>query len=270
MAKRGRSVLISDAQVHAPGGTGLPIPGIDFEPLVMAMAEAGVDRAVLVPMTHDSWKNSLEFCDRAPGKFVVMAVLPLGDRRTTVAELEQLADTPGIAGIRISTYTEPAASLLAEGRLNWLFERIQELDIRVAMNTMGQPTILAEIARRYPGIMFMLDHLGLDPLKRYSDFDPPIHEIVQLANLENIAVKATCMPAAVAEGYPFSSLHDPLQQVIEAFGVTRVFWGSDLSRLPCSYLECKELFTKELKFLSQTDIGWLMGGGLAHWLRWSE
>ena len=46
---------------------------------------------------------------------------------------------------------------------------------------------------------------------------------------------------------------------IDAFGADRVFWGSDLTRLPGSYRECITMFTEELDFLSDVDIEATMG-----------
>jgi hypothetical protein len=54
---------------------------------------------------------------------------------------------------------------------------------------------------------------------------------------------------------------------VEAFGPQRVFWGSDFSRLPCSYRQCVTHFTEELG-LAEADKEWVMGRGLAEWLRW--
>jgi len=59
-----------------------------------------------------------------------------------------------------------------------------------------------------------------------------------------------------------------MHRVVEAYGPRRVFWGTDLSRLPCSYRQAVTLFTEELGFLSNDDQGWIMGRGLADWLGW--
>jgi L-fuconolactonase len=261
-------MFVCDAQVHAPQpATPAPIPGIDYEPLLAEMAATGVDRVVIVPLGVDS-KPSLEMARCSPDKFAVMAVVPLGDERQTVTSLEKLKKTPAVLGVRLSAYAEPTRSMLAEDRLEWLFEAATHLDLPVTMNTMGNPRKLGEIAKRHPDLRFMLDHLGFEPFRTYDDVGPVVDEVVSLAKYPNVAVKATCVPSAVAEKYPFPSLHEPLQRVTKAFGPQRVFWGSDLTRLPCTYLECKRLFTDELRFLSDADKEWIMGRGICEWLRW--
>ena len=59
-----------------------------------------------------------------------------------------------------------------------------------------------------------------------------------------------------------------IRRVVQAFGPQRVFWGTDLTRLPCPYRQAVTLFTEELDFLSDTDKEWIMGRGIAEWLHW--
>ena len=47
-------------------------------------------------------------------------------------------------------------------------------------------------------------------------------------------------------------------------------WGSDITRLPCSYAECLDHFRNELSFLGEEDKKWILGGTLAEWLGWRE
>jgi hypothetical protein len=72
----------------------------------------------------------------------------------------------------------------------------------------------------------------------------------------------------VTEAYPFPSLHPHIRRIVEAFGPRRVFWGTDLTRLPCSYRQAVTLFADELDFLAAADKEWIMGRGIAEWLNW--
>ena len=64
------------------------------------------------------------------------------------------------------------------------------------------------------------------------------------------------------------SLHPYLRAVYDAFGARRVFWGTDLTRLPCSYRQALTLFSEELPWLSAADKEWTMGRGVCAWLGW--
>jgi predicted TIM-barrel fold metal-dependent hydrolase len=261
--------LICDAQVHAPDTPGHPIHGIDYESLLEAMAETGVDRAVIVPMGGGNVDASYEFVQRSPDKFVVVGLLPLGDQAGSLQMLEEFKRKPGIVGFRISAYAEPSRTLLAEGRLEWAFEAAATHGLKITFNAMGQPSILGPIAERHPGTDFWLDHVGFKPFHKYNDLGPVTDEVVGLAKYPNVCVKATCAPSGVEEAYPFPSLHAPLNRMIDAFGPRRVFWGSDLTRLEgCSYEECKRLFTDQLK-LSDEELELIMGRALCEALGWT-
>ena len=59
-----------------------------------------------------------------------------------------------------------------------------------------------------------------------------------------------------------------IRRVFDAFGPARTFWGSDVSRLPCSYRECITHFTETIPFFSAEDKEWIMGKGICEWLDW--
>jgi hypothetical protein len=46
-----------------------------------------------------------------------------------------------------------------------------------------------------------------------------------------------------------------------------VFWGSDLSRLPCGYGELVRFFSN-LDLISEAERRLLLGEGLRQWLAW--
>ncbi|HTD89539.1 MAG TPA: hypothetical protein VK663_02670, partial [Burkholderiales bacterium] len=71
-----------------------------------------------------------------------------------------------------------------------------------------------------------------------------------------------------SDPYPFRSVHPYLRQVYDAFGPKRIFWGTDFSRLTCTYREAITMFTEELPWLSAGDKEWIMGRALCQWLGW--
>ena len=105
-------------------------------------------------------------------------------------------------------------------------------------------------------------------LARDAGIFEQLPQVLDLARFPNIAVKASCMPSLVSEPYPYPTLQRAIQQVVEAFGPRRTFWGSDVSRLPCPYIENVRLFAEECAFLSDEDLDWIMGRAIAEWLEW--
>lgn len=113
----------------------------------------------------------------------------------------------------------------------------------------------------------VIDHVGLEVEVRDVPLLPLFEPILAMSTLPNVAVKATALPCAVSEPYPFPSLHEPFRRLLEAFGADRVFWGTDLTRLPCPYAEGRS-FVDEMEFLTPSDREWILGRGIEEWLRW--
>ena len=70
------------------------------------------------------------------------------------------------------------------------------------------------------------------------------------------------------EAYPHPKLHQYVRRMYDAFGPKRLFWGSDLTRMLCSYRLCKTMFTEEMRWMSGDDLEWIMGRGVCEWLGW--
>ena len=78
-------------------------------------------------------------------------------------------------------------------------------------------------------------------------------ELLALAKFPNVAVKATGAPGYSSEAYPFPAMHAWLRQIYDAFGPHRVFWGTDITKMPCSWRQCVTMFTEELPWLNDED-----------------
>ena len=83
-----------------------------------------------------------------------------------------------------------------------------------------------------------------------------------------MAVKATGQAGYAEDEYPFRSLHPHLHRCFDAFGPERMFWGTDITRMPCSWRQCVTLFTKELPWLTGRDLDLVMGEALCNWIGW--
>jgi predicted TIM-barrel fold metal-dependent hydrolase len=83
-----------------------------------------------------------------------------------------------------------------------------------------------------------------------------------------VAVKATGAPAYATDAYPYRSIHSYLERIYQAFGPQRYFWGTDITKMPCSWRQCVTLFTEELRWLPEQEKPLVMGRALRDWLVW--
>src|SRR6202011_1690585 len=90
----------------------------------------------------------------------------------------------------------------------------------------------------------------------------PQPELLTPAKPPTVAVKATGQPGYAEDAYPFRSFHEHLHRVFDAFGPDRMFWGTDITRMPCSWRQCVTVFTEELPWLKGRDLDLVMGEAL--------
>jgi len=235
------------------------------------MNEAGVDRAILVPPSLEGDRNDL--CLAAarahPDRFAVMGRLYL-DRPEARARLEEMTHQRGMLGVRLTFHRDNDRPLLTNGAADWLWPETQRLRIPVMLHAPERLPQVADIAKRHPDLNLIVDHMGFARETMDEHAPAGAERVLKLAQFPNVSVKVSAAPCYSSEPYPFRNLHEPLRRIIDGFGVRRCHWGSDLTRLPprCSYRQVVTLFTEELKFLSRSDLEWLMGRALLERLNW--
>jgi L-fuconolactonase len=285
-----RSYPVTDSQVHvwAPPSPQRPwaeggetyAEGVDNlssaervpmspEALLAEMDAAGVDRAVLVPPTFAGDNNdfALDGARRWPDRFVVMGRLALDDPASR-EQVPRWRDDKGLVGFRLTFHWGKQKSWLFDGTADWFWPAVEEAGLPVMLFVPHALDRVAGIARRHPALRLIIDHFGLPLEARDEDIPGVVDELVTLAGLPNVAVKASALPSYTRGTYPFRVLHEPIRRVVDAFGPQRVFWGSEMTRLRCPYREAVTLFTDELTFLSEQDLRWVMGEGISQWLGW--
>ncbi len=243
---------------------------ITKDDMLREMAAAGVDRAVIAPPVWEGVRNdiALAAAREHPDKFAVMGRIDLNNPASQDL-LPAWRQQPGMLGLRYALGRPLIRPLLTEGRIDWLWPAAEKAGLPLMLFPLAQDLHLIDrVAERHPALRITIDHLALGRSKDEEAFRE-LDLLLVLAKRPNISVKSSCMPLYTADAYPYRRLHPYLRRVYDAFGPQRMFWGSDLSRLECSYRECVTMFTEEMPWLSATDLEWIMGRGLCEWIGWN-
>ena len=273
-------MLIADAQIHIwgantperPWPTGVQVAPqraypIGSEELLATMNDVGIDRVVLVPPSWEGLRNDLVIAAASahPDRFASMGRLDLFEPRS----LEDWRAQPGVLGVRTIFLLPQQRPWLTDGSAEWLLQQAEQYDIPMMSFAPEQCEPYIDIARRHPGMRLIIDHCNLGLEAFDDDIGSHIDDLLRLSEVENIAVKVSALPCHVHENYPFPSLHRHIKRIIDAFGIERCMWGSDLSRLPTPYADWLRLFTSdELGFLSESDKAAILGESLMTWVGW--
>ncbi|SFI57442.1 amidohydrolase [Caulobacter sp. UNC279MFTsu5.1] len=267
-------MLIVDSQIHLWTGDQAPPhhwrAPYRAEQALRDMDEAGVARAVVCPAIWDVDANaySVQAAQAHPDRFAVLGWFDL-DRPADPAFVEQFVGQAGMLGLRFVLFHPAQLEALASGGLDWIWGAAHDLALPVGF--IAPPQVfgdVARIARRYPRMRLLLDHIGIAHWEKAPDVLARLDEILALANEPNIAVKASATPCVATDAYPFESIHPILKRTFDAFGPQRTFWGTDYTRLTCSWSEGVRLFTEALPWLKGEDLDWVMGRGVCEWIGW--
>lgn len=270
--------MIVDAHVHvflshredpersvdaiAPADRRAPI-----EALEEAMADAGVDRAVLVPLgPEDGYVARVRAEHR--GRFAAVAVARAG--QTDPGEMADRLDRGGFAGLRMfdlpgdpddAPWMPLLSRLAADRRVLWAYPGADQLDT------------LAAVAARLPDLRILLNHsgftqsgIGVDDRGR-PRIDTPVPQpseprMLALAAHPNVWVMASGAYAFSRQPYPYLDIAPLTRRLADAYGTGRLVWASDFPWIvdDPGYRACLELVDHHLPGLSKAEREAILGG----------
>ncbi len=266
-------MLIVDAQIHL-WTKGITLPPHRAHPYlvdeaVKDMDAAGIDRAVIHPPSWDPDSNELavEAARAHPDRFAILGWFAL-DRAESRALVDGWKSRPGMFGLRFTFLQPHMKTWPTDGSMDWLWPAAERAGLPIALLAADFLPLLGQIAERHPGLKLMVDHMGAVRGKTGDEAFAHMSQLLTLARHPNIAVKATGGPAYASDGYPFRSLDKHYRTIYDAFGPHRMFWGTDITRMPCSWKQCVTHFSEELPWLAPRDKELIMGRAMCDWIGW--
>jgi L-fuconolactonase len=240
------------------------------EELLREMDKAGVARAIIVPPSMEGDRNdlALDAAHSHPDRFAVMGRIPL-DKPELEPEVAAWRNEPGMLGFRLTFKREWAKPFIFEGKADWFWKAAERANVPVMLQVTADTLPgLRKIIMDHPNLKVAFDHLGLVPGAKDAAAFVLLPEILEMAKLPNVSVKVSGIPCYSSEPYPYRNLHDYIKQTYDAYGPERMFWGADLTRLPCTYRQAIMLFTEHMPWLTTADKELIMGRALCKWLDW--
>jgi L-fuconolactonase len=232
--------------------------------VLRAMDRAGVDRAILIPPSWEGERNdvALDAAQLAPARFAVMG--RIADDASPEVMLNWLSQ-PGMLGVRI--ILSRTSAWLTRGADHPLWRIAAEAEIPVMLATAGHTSLAAEIARRHPRLRIALDHMGTGVLREGFDPFADSELVFDMARLPNVSIKLSAMPCYSRQARPWGDVMPYVRRLFDLYGSQRLFWGSDLSRLPCPYPDLVSFFLNDIPWLKGDELDDVMGEALAAWLQ---
>ncbi len=274
---------VIDAQVHAyetdrPGRPWAAVltgpPSANGEEMVAAMDAVSVDGAILVSaytMYRYDPSFALEVGAAHPGRFGLVSPFDTADPAIS-DKIADWAAKDGTVGIRL-LLAHGISDDAGEAGIARLLEAARRHDVPVNVYCTQRHEKVAELARRFPDVSMVVDHMGL-----VQPFHPPTPEdgwaelpnLLALAEYANVTVKISGAGTLAREAFPYIDIRDPVSRIIESFGLGRCMWGTDWTRAVelLSYEQGVEAFRQD-DWLSDSDRAALMGGNAQRIYSWA-
>ena len=223
------------------------------------MADAGVDKAVIVQPVHYLYDNSyVAAClRRFPDKF---AAIGLVDRHAPDApdQLERLVEQ-GFGGLRLHLSRPDDPAEWAASDQDPIWQRAESLG--VCFQPYGPAALMPAIepiVARFPGVKVVLDHIGGVPCQEEAPY-PLLHNVLKMATYPNVYIKFTPQPHKSNEAFPHRDTFATFQRLYDAFGPQRLMWGTNFPGVlkGVGYRSALALFQQHMDFLTDADKAWL-------------
>ncbi|MCU1413570.1 MAG: hypothetical protein JWN80_910 [Microbacteriaceae bacterium] len=190
------------------------------------MDSAGVSRLLQVTRYFDADDYSLAGAAAHPDRFKVLGKFERS-MLDNPASLAGWSARAGIVGLRVFTLPTEPALFASEADAFWT--AAENLRLPVSIYAPGFTDGFRKVAAAHPGLPIVLDHAGTNvfaqtPVSaRFDEWDA----VLALADLPNIFVKASALPEATRETFPYPQAQERLLDLCATFGPQRVMWGSN-------------------------------------------
>lgn len=276
--------MIVDAQIHVwaasrpgrrwpkggtNGRTALPQRAIPLGPgeVLDEMDAAGVDRAILVPPSWEGDRNDLALAAAVahPNRLAVFGRIDPG---ITQDQLAVWRGQRGMLGVRV--ILDPESPLVRDGAAHPVWAHCAAVGVPIMIAPAGHVAVLNNVARCHPSLSMIVDHMGARVHRTGMAAFVDLDRVCALARFDNVAIKATGFPAYSDGEAPWDDVMPCLRRLYDRFGAGRIFWGSDLSRLPCPYPQLVDVFAKRLSWLTGHERELVMGRALLDRVGWPD
>ena len=217
---------------------------------------------------QNSNEQAVEAVLAHPRRFAILGYPPVEkpETRPLIATWKQ---RPGMLGLRLYFNKPHNRSWPMDGTLDWLWPEAEKAQLPVALLAGDWLPLLGQIAARHPGLKLMVDHMGALRGARGNAAFPNMKDLTALAKLPNVAVKLTGGPFYADDAYPFRGLHEHYRAMYDAFGPRRLFWGTDITKMPCSWRQCLTHF-QEIDWIPDADKKLILGEAVCDWIGWKR
>jgi predicted TIM-barrel fold metal-dependent hydrolase len=248
------------------------VPIASTEAVLAQMDAHGVRGALVVaPSVHGYDPSySVDAYLAHPDRFRVVG--RVDPARADVEEhLQAWGADPAFVGLRLNLWADDAIASFLAGGDDRMLAAAARAGLVLCVNAPGRFDLHERIARTFPELPLVIDHLGLFSIPMlepdYGDTFAGLDGLLALAAYEQVAVKLTSLELLSREPYPHADVWPHVHRVVEAFGPSRLMWGSDWTVFDHDYGEILDV-VRATDELGPADKEQILGASLRRVWGW--
>jgi hypothetical protein len=267
-------MLIVDAQVHiwSAGPPTNPshrqVNSYTAEECIRDMDAAGVDACILHPPGWDpnSGMISEEAAAKYPSRFAILGNFAL-DKPENRSLIDSWKQRPGMLGLRYA-FTQPhQQNWMTDGTTDWLWPAAEKAGIPIALMASNYLPQVGQIAERHSGLKLILTITPGSATARTMPRTAIKQRCWRSPNTPTSRSSAPERPAIRASPTPTATSTNTRSRLSRPSAAAQL-WGTDITRMPCSWKQCVTMFTEEMPWLKGRDLELVMGRAVCDWLGW--
>ena len=240
---------------------------LTFDDVRSAAAAIGIDRIVQVTPAAVGYDNAYSFDIAQSRPDVVLGVIARLDPTDPAIE-DQLRDAMRrrqMLALRLTLIEKHNEAWLEARFLDPFFTLCDSLGVPIELFAPFRVRAMHDTVRRFPGIRWLIDHMGLRYYEGRDNGDAfrQWDELLDLAQEPNAWIKCSYFPEAAKdlESYPFPLAQQYLRRLYDRAGADRLIWGSNYPnvRRACSYAQALDFVRVECAFLDERERAGLLG-----------
>jgi L-fuconolactonase len=230
------------------------------EMLLDLMKANGVQRTVLVQVIHYRWDNSYtaDVLKKYPKEFVGVARVNPADPAAP-DHLTKLVREQHFQGVRLSPPAGASGDWIRGELMPPLWKRCH--DEKAVMQILAPVSRMPDIGalcEKFPDLTVVIDHMADCPIDQPQELE----KLIALKRYPRVFVKISHTWSISKQPYPYLDAQEFAKRLRDAYGPQRVMWGTDwpIVNQYCGYAKALAVVKDEMKFLSDEDKKWILGG----------
>jgi L-fuconolactonase len=244
----------------------------DLAPLIDA---CGIRQTVLVQSaaSDDDTDYMFELVQRVGWVGAVTAWIRLDDVEVARTRLGELRSRPKFRAVRHLIHTETDGHWILRPEVSGALELLQEHGVLLELPAVFPRHLgdVPELARRYPALTIVIDHLGKPPLGS-PEMQAWQEELFAAAAHNNVAAKVSGLNTLLPRDWQSEDLEPAVEAALASFGSARLLFGSDwpVALLNGSYAEVVRRTIAAIRALAGAEADSILGENAARLYRFER